>query len=46
MLVIGALLTGLGLALLACRPTSDTSGCFDESGTLKTPRTLSWSLAV
>ncbi len=27
MLVIGALLTGLGLALLACRPTSDTSGC-------------------
>ncbi|MCD2147449.1 PH domain-containing protein [Gordonia paraffinivorans] len=43
LLLLGALLTGVGLTLLAYRPTIDTSGAFDESWTLKTPRTLTWS---
>lgn len=46
LLLVGALLTGLGLALLAYRPTIDTSGAYDECWTLKTPRTLTWSLSV
>ncbi|MHC3002524.1 hypothetical protein [Gordonia metallireducens] len=46
LLLIGTIFTGLGLALLAYRPTLDTSGAFDESWTLETPRTLTWSLAV
>ncbi|MFE0750390.1 hypothetical protein [Gordonia sp. NPDC058843] len=46
LLLIGALLTGLGFALLAYRPTIDTSGAFNESWTLKTPRTLTWSLSA